>query len=372
MIERYATASAWAEWFEKESGVKISRESIRQHLFRAGKAAKTLRSQFHHDIEIFSERDVWSSCAGLLKPLPQAGADGFAKIRGVRHGTFESLARSLGVSTIAIKSRVKTSSLSPSRGRDVRGRLFDLYPEPAVRELLNDLLAPLPQAGEDGFAEIGGIRHTTIHILARSLEVSAPTVKSRILAFHLKPIRGKDCYGHPAYFYSETEVRKLLTTLLDPLPRVGPDGFAEIGGVRFGSVFAFTRTLGISAPAITNRIRLSSLKSVRGRLLGGQLVRLYSEPQIRRLCANLLVSLPRVGSDGFVAINGVRHRTIRGFERILAISDSSIKSRLTSSGLRAIRGRSSIGNLIGLFPEPAVRELCRDLIERKKSNSISR
>jgi len=447
MIERYATCNAWAEYFERREGVRISHMTIRDKLKKAemvGKDGLSKIGQFFKGA-YFSEQDVRQACGDSLSQLPQGNTDGFfwidgaryasittfshlfkvdyqtiifrlrktafhpiegkgldgkimkiyaesvilellgdmldlglvkirkgglADVGGVNYGTIGAVAHLLGVSPTTVSLRLATSGLTPLKGRGKNGKSSDLFPVPAVRELLADLLDPtLVQVGDDGFAMINKIRHGTRVFIANLLGISEPTVSSYLASSGIVPMKGKDKAGHPADLFPVPAVRELLNHLLDPdLPVCGPDGLVEIFGVRHGTIYALSHSLGISETAINSRIEKWRCPSLCGKNRSGQVFRLYPEPAILELCADLLdPTLVQVGDDGFAMINKIRHGTIPSLSRILGVAQGTIKKRLISLGLPPVKGKDKIGHPGNLYPEPAVRELCKDLIEKKAS-----
>ena len=65
---RYGTVTAWAKYFDKNEGIRISHATIRDRLSRAGKTAKTFRNRFGRILvdAFYSESDVREACADLL------------------------------------------------------------------------------------------------------------------------------------------------------------------------------------------------------------------------------------------------------------------------------------------------------------------
>ena len=87
-----------------------------------------------------------------------------------RYGTVASLAKKFKVSLGTLLSRISESGIVPIRGRDKSGRVHDFYPEPQVRELCADLLAPLPVVGKSGFITLNGVRYGTVKAFASEMK----------------------------------------------------------------------------------------------------------------------------------------------------------------------------------------------------------
>jgi len=366
MIERYGTASAWAQWFEKHEGVSISHVTIlsRLSIVRVvGVSAKNAKGHIHKN-GLFAESDVRSVCADLLNPsLVRGFENGYANIDGVRHANVLFLARFLGVSASCLSSRLASSGIIPVAGRLKGGHINDLYPEPAVRKLCSDLLAPLPKADKTGFASIGGIRHGSIRSLPACSGFSNQSINSRIKSSGLKPVQGKNGSGRPCDLWPEPAIRKLCSDLLEPLPEADKAGFVSVGGVRHGPREALARLLGVCKSTIFSRLASSIIVPIPGLDSQGRPVNLYSEPAVRDLCADLLdTNLVQAGENGFAEVDGVSHGTVKAFSRLLFVSVEAIQFRVQTSAFVPVRGKDKMGKICKLYPEPAMRELCGDIL----------
>jgi hypothetical protein len=450
MIERYATARAWAEWFGKKEGVKIHWTTIFKMMTSSGRSGESARSRVGQvfDKKYFKESDVRRVCSDLFLPHPKVDRSGFYWESGVQYGGVRSLSKALGLSTTTIASRIREKSMECIVGFNKARRLSQLYSLEEMRKCCADLLGPIPQADVEGGFLSGGGRYSTIQALSGQLGVSVHAILKRLKVSPLKPLRGKIVEGNVVNFYPEEEMRNLCKELVEPMPRVDKNCFAYKNGSRFGSIYQWSRCfnishnsikrmigrstaiesmkckagdgsirtlyseesiikfcsqlfeplpvsdekgfietdgdswaavltlsrkLGVSSPYIVSRIRLMGIRSIRGKDIRGRIFDFFPLSTIREACAGLIDSaLPVCGPDGFVEIAGVRYGTMQSFARLLGISASAIKCRLASCNLMSIRGKESRGRLVRLYPEPAVREACKDLIERKISNSTSR
>jgi len=289
---RYATCETWAEWLEKNEGVSVSADTIRNRLCIArvfGISARHTNKRVNKN-NLFAESDVRRACVDHLGPnIPVCDEDSFTYIDGIRYSTIGALTRLIGVSKPTISHRLASSGIIPIRGKMQGGQLRDLYPEPQVRGLCIDLLDPnLIQVGEDGFIIIGSIRYGTIGALARLLGISSRPISSRLACSDIVKAHGKDTMGHPVDLWPEPAVRELCASLLDPgLPCCDEDGFVDIGGVRHGTKLSLAPLLGISHHAISYRLASSGIASVRGKAKDGNLRDLYPEPRVRELCKDV-------------------------------------------------------------------------------------
>jgi len=367
---RYASCETWAEWFEGHEGVRILGETIRDRLKGAKKIGEDGRGRLGQLFKgaYYSEQDVRDACADLLRQVPLFGRDGFVEIGGIRYGTVKFLAGFFGVSAHSIFNRLGSSDIIPVCCRSRGGRLYDLYSVSQVQKLLLNLLDPtLIRVGDDGFADIAGVRHGSKEAFANLLGISTRSISSRLSTSGLMPVRGKDSENKPVDLWSESAVYDLCVDLLDStLIRVGEDGFVFISGVRHGKIVSFSRIFRVSIPTILKRLRSSGIVPVRCRGRVGRLCDLYPETAVRELCADLLAPLPVAEESGFVMVNGVRCGTIPALARLLGLGRNTVRRRLVISTVVSVPGRDGGGKLCDLYPEPAVRELCRDLIKKRK------
>lgn len=152
-------------------------------------------------------------CQDLLD-FPLVGSNGNIEKDGETYATLRGLSKLIGISETAIRTRIRESSLVPIQAKSLNGRIRDFYALSEIRTLCADLVEDIPQAGEDGTFEKGGMTYGTINSLSRLLGVRDPTIRSRILKGNLKPIQGKDQGGHILNFYPFSEVRKLCADLI--------------------------------------------------------------------------------------------------------------------------------------------------------------
>jgi len=272
------------------------------------------------------------------------------------------------ISGDTIRNRLKEAGRVGEDGRDKLGRLFKkvYYSEMDIREACASVLQTMPQADESGFFLIQGVRNGTARAWSREHGISEITILHRLETAGIIPVKGKDFQNKLRLFFAEPAVSKTCADLLAPLPKADDSGFILVSGVRHGTVRAICRVLGLHDQAVKSRLKKSVFCPISGKSKNNRCVKFYVESVIRDLCADLLAPLPEANEPGFATINGVRHGTIYAFSRLLQISDITIKSRIRHSSLVPVRGRRTGGQLADFYPEPAARELCKDLIAKRK------
>jgi len=273
MIERYATPSAWAEWFEKNEGVGISASTIHRRVQEALAQPKVGKDAHNRAFSIFSESDVRNACANLFGHVPKNGKSGFFVKDGIRYGTVGAWGRELQISTSHISNRLRSFSAQPIKNRNIHGNIRDFYSMDDIQKACGEILAPLPEANEYGLVMIDGVRHGSIGSLARFLKISHPTIDRRVASSGLAPIRGRAKGGQLRDLYPEPKIRELCADLLSAdLACCDDGGFVEIGGIRHGTIRPFSRLLGVSQPTIVRRLVSLGVVPIHGKDTGGRLV----------------------------------------------------------------------------------------------------
>lgn len=128
---------------------------------------------------------------------------------------------------------------------------------------------------------------------------------------------------------------------------------------KFGTSHAWSKELGINE--VTLARRLAQAEGVSGRDGIGRLRLFYSETEVRRLCIDLLASVPQGDKEDFIYLESEagtiqRFGTKSAWSRELGVSTETLRLRLR--GLNGIAGKSK-RNVQGLFfSEEDVRERC--------------
>jgi hypothetical protein len=360
MIERYATVTAWAEWFKKHEGVRISNVTIRNRLRGILAKFKGGKDNQGRIFPQFSEVDVRRSCEDLLVAgRIQVDADGLVGIDGVRHGSVFSLSRLIGVSCPTIFSRLPASGLAPIKGRDTMGKHIDLYSEPAVRDLCGDLLnLDLIQVGDDGFVEVGNILHGTIPALARLYSMTPKIIRRKTLSSSLVPVQGKAKGGQLIEIWPEPAVRALCRVLLSPdLVQVGDGGFGVVDDIPYAPIKTMAKKMGLSKETISEVVNKAGIGFIRGRLKQGNICKLYPVEKVKELCAGR-TSLPQADKNNFFVKDGMRLGTINALAKRIGLSYPTIVRVIEQNSIGPTKGREKTGHMIDFYPEGTVRNLC--------------
>jgi hypothetical protein len=318
--------------------------------------------------EYFPKTAVGKLGCDALMLLPMSDMSKFLMMDGVRYGTINGLADFLGIAKATVFRRVKGSTVRSIAGRDESGNHGQYYPEPEIRRLCADLLTELPLADESNLITVDSECHGTISALSLKLGISEPSIKKRLEEADVAHTFGRARNGNRVKFFPESAVRALCADLLGDDLRADKSGFVEVNGVRLGVVRGLVRSLGVGEKVMFKRIRNAGLVSYLGRDFKNRSVELYPEPEVRRLCADLMCEVPRADEFGFVEVDGVRLGNVSALARWFGVSQNAINHRLKASRIIPVSGRLVKGQACDFYPEPAIRELCRDLLERKKSN----
>ncbi len=236
----------------------------------------------------YSEADVREACANLLEGLPQADEDGFFIKKGVRFGCVSALARLLGIAGTTIQKYVERIGCKPVEGILSSGHKFNFYSEADVREACAELLKDLPQADEDGFFIKNSINYGNCSAWARSLNLQLATLINRVEKMGANSINGRLQDGQVVAFYTEADVRKACGELLKDLPQADQDGFFMEDNIRYGTHRAWAKFFNLVKITVNLRLKKIGAVAKRGRSSNGRPSNFYSEPEVRKACADLI------------------------------------------------------------------------------------
>jgi hypothetical protein len=238
--------------------------------------------------EFYSESILRQLCSDLIQPLPRADANGFFEQDGERCGTIGSWSKALGISAPSISSRIQIHNPPSIKGKVKCGQIYEFYSELSIREICSDLLQPLPQANENGFFVKDGQRYGTIVTWSKALGISTRSISSHIQIHKPPSIKGKVKGGQIYKFYPESEILKLCSNCLEPLPQADKNGFFEQEDQKYGTMKAWSKFLWISHNAIMARVKSYKPQNIQGKTNDGRIFIFYSESAIRQICADLL------------------------------------------------------------------------------------
>jgi hypothetical protein len=362
---RYGTVVTWAH----ELG--ISNKVITARLLSASVQPTKGRMAGGQVLDFFSEPAVRAVCQNLLGPIPQSDKNGFFVLNGIRYGTVFGWSKELGISRRPIAHRLCFTPVQPVEGKDPSGQIQRFYPETSVLTACEDLIRAIPQADKNGLYVANGIRHRAIKAWSKEFGISRKTIALRLRTASVLPVQVRFSDGNIRDYYPEPAVREACVDFLNEMPMANKDGFFDFDGVRHGTVHAWSRKLGLTDRVIFSLLQSASVAPVKGKDPHSRPMNFWPEPRVLELCADLLdPNIPVCDKDGFADINGIRHGTVKALARLLGVSVPAIFPRLVISGLAPTRGKRK-GHPANLYPEPAVRELCKDMIEKQKSNPKS-
>jgi len=383
---RYGTREAWGR--EINASVSTISERLKNVIGCSGKDAGGRTWTF------FAESDVLTTCADLLQNLPKSDGSGFfVKLEGegeekkeVRYGTKNAWMRELGISTKGITARLK--NYKGISGTDSRGRRLEnkFFAEIDVRTVCADLINKNYQADEKGFfVKLEGegekkkeVRYGTRFAWAKKYDIPFSTVCNRLE--HAQGITGKDINNrkHQNAFFSESVFLNLCSDLIRDLPQADKNGFftlsVEDKSEIFGSIPAWKNKYLISEKI---RMRLRDAEGIDGKNSNGKIWEnaFFSQSEVLRLCADLIVDYPRANKKGFFTIteevNGeekeVTYGVIGAWSKIIPVTGPTIKNRLKNKeGINGVDGRGKIREK-AFYTEQDVCEACKDLLEKRKN-----
>ncbi len=133
------------------------------------------------------------------------------------------------------------------------------------------------------------------------------------------------------------------------------DGFFEIDGERWGTIWAFAHEFGVSRRAIMSRLP-PSCPSREGKNSQGHPFTFYPASDVRRACAGLLSELPQAASDGFFEEDGERWGHVMAMGREFGLSQPAIVRRLATC--RSRNGRLVGGQIVTFYALSDLHRVC--------------
>lgn len=367
---RYTTPENWAEYFEKAEGVQICNMTIRRRLSEAGKIGESGRNKIGRILKnaFYSEADVRLACADNLQPLLHADGSGFFMKDGQKYGTIGAWQEALGISPRAIKNRLKKAFKIGMKGKTRSGVVREFYSESTIRTVCADLIQDIPHADETGFFTKDGEKYGTVSDLANAIKISQSAIFDRIKTHKIQSIKGKGKSGQVSDFYSESVIRQVCADLLQPLPEADDEGFFEKEGMKYGTIYAWRKPLGITQFAIVARVKAHNPQGIKGKDKVGRICSFYPESVIRQICSDLLQPMPQSDENGLFVLGGETYGTREALPKALGISKRLIIRHIKTTGFKGIKGKDAGGNVRDFYPESAIRQICADLLA-KRNNS---
>lgn len=139
------------------------------------------------------------------------------------------------------------------------------------------------------------VRYGTIRAWAAEFRIELETIKTRIKGTGMMHYPGKGMGGNVSRFYSEPDIRKACADLLG-------DDQSPKGSVRYATISTWSEKLGVAAHLIKERLEKAGVIYRPARTTDDRICRFYSEPDVKRVCADLFTEHPQVSEDGFIHI----------------------------------------------------------------------
>jgi len=120
----------------------------------------------------------------------------------------------------------------------------------------------------------------------------------------------------------------------------------------------------IGSTTIIRRLKKVGKIGVMARASIGEVLKstFYSEGDVREVCADLLVSLPKADKSGFFEIDNIRYGAIANWSKELNISIPTIMRRMKENLPQSIKGKGRNGSIVDFYAEPDIRSLCADFL----------
>jgi len=225
----------------------------------------------------------------------------------------------------------------------------------------------ISEASGDGFFEKDDQCWGTIKSWSSVLQISRQSIRKSLQRFNSPLIRGKDHGGRLFDFYSEATIRTACSDMLNSdYPKADEFGFFEKDMERWGTIFAWSRVLPISANGIRRNLQKSDSSSIKGKDQGGRVRNFYCESSVRSACSEQIEpDLLQADPTGFFEKDGDLWGVMTAWARVLQISGTTIKKYLQKTGVSPIKGRNHRGYIYDFYSEVDVLTACADLLSAK-------
>jgi len=322
------------------------------------------RSKSGSVLLLYSESDICQLCSDVLAEYPQSDDDGFIDIEGKRYGSLSAFSRLFGGYFGTISRKVKEAQLPCIKGRDTMRRVINFYLESDVLSLCDAYVQELPQAGEDGFVDIDGVRHGTVYAFSKLYDLTPSLIASRVEAAKISPVRARQSKGQIRQFFSEVEIERICSELFEGLQKADDNGFITIDGDKYGTTGAWERLFGIEQQKIRSWVGIKDVKAIKGISKTGNVRDFYHESGIRALIKSH-TSGEHIGGKklGYLERNGQRYGTMKMLARDLKVSLAAIQTRVEKLGLVPIEDEMGTGKMHYFYSESEVAEALTDHLQ---------
>jgi|GEM_PF-5704175 len=353
-VEPFATIIVAGEILEISS-ITIKKYIKRKHLLLQ-------KIKFNNKLQKgYNLNSIISACSYLLGSIPIANKKGIAIIDGQKFAALATLRGLLGLSVVAIYSRVKKFETKKFKLKS--GQIADGYNINEAKKACSDLLRELPLANKKGIAIINSQKFTTPYILTKLLKLSHNAINPRIKKAGLKTRKIKVRDGNIRLAYNIAKVKKACADLL--LKKIHPankSNIAIIGKKKFTTIENLIRILGLSNAPIQRRITIHKIQSQKIKI-GGRIFDGYSISEVEKACADLLQNFPRANKKGIAVIKGREFTTLERLYKIFSISPQIIAKRIEENNIPSQKIKTIDGNIRDSYNIEKVKKNLTDLLQ---------
>lgn len=369
---RYSNIETWANYLN-EHEVAITRSAIKERVKKAGIKGVTGRARNGsiYPESFFSESDIREACSDLLRPMPIADSEGFIEFEEGRYGTCSAWSRKCEHSEVTIKKYLNKKGCRPVEGK-IKGEVCHFYSELDFQEALSDLLS-IPRADVQGFVQIKGERYACLNVWSKKLGIHTNTIRTKLKKAQVEGVYAISG-GMRTLVFREIDVTNACSDSLDDkLPEADVFGFFIKGDKKYGTIEAFTRTIGIKNHGlISNLIDENGLVAIEGKTRDGRVRRFYVETAVKTVCAHLTENIFQSSEEGFFEHRGEKYGLPVAWSRILPFSRNQIRIRLTKAGKEGLRGRRARGRVYKFYSLSDVKEVCGNMESYKEMPTVDK
>jgi superfamily II DNA or RNA helicase len=367
--ERYATFTRWGR------EISCSCAKVGELLEPYREQAITAKDSSGHLLKkaFYSETVFRKACKAILRiksmRVPKADSDGFFEKDGARCASLATWIKTApydNFSVCFLRDRLCDIGVRGGiEGVDAKGTYHSraFFSEEQLKKAVdNPEYKKIPRADENGVLVIGGVAYRTCYGWSQIYERLSNFLKRCFDRADLKPVVGKVFSGPVFDFYSEEDVKRVMTARED-IPKSNKDGFFVKSDVLYGVLSAWAKKYqGVLAyDGLAERVRKMKLKGCKGVDWNGKLLGevFYSESQIRLIYGDLLEkigdsSVPIAGDDGSIRIGDEEYRSLRGWVDTFG---KIPKKDVVKAGINGILGKSRKKGFFTFYSRASMEKL---------------
>ncbi len=313
--------------------------------------------------EFYLLEDLRRLCHQLLGGVPITDQDGKVVIDGLVWLTATGVEKMFRLQSKQVVERIRISTLTTREVLDHQRRSTVGYLETELRQSFHDLLESRAWVSQTGIFTINEERWGTILAISEMLGYSHSFVLQKISS-HAVPVREfRAAGGRVRKFYKVDPILALFPNRDQDLPRAGENGSFEKDGEVWVCLTVAVEMLNLTESAIIKRCLRQPVRVLQGRSSRNRLVDYYALSDLRRVCADLIETLPQLDATGIVTIGDTKWGTLSALESVTQVSYMTLRTRVIEKGCRSLPAKDPCGRRVLIYEVNEVKAACADFIE---------